>query len=146
MYDNHEEAGSVETKVEPEASVPAGSAYRVLFLKIDEEGTPRLWVKPHVLSAKIYDRRTALKYAAFEAQKFAESPTDMVVAVLSPNGRCISVLGRTGKPVRPVVAMRIRRALVTLVPNDVKVKRRTSRPLGRSVTRAAVRKRRTSRR
>lgn len=146
MSDNQEEAVPVETKAEPEAAASTGLAYKVLVLKIDEEGAASLWLKPHVLPAKIYDRRTALRYAAHEAQKFSESPIDLVVAVLNPNGRCISVVGRTGKPVRPIVAMRIRRALTTLMPNDVKPRRRTSRPLGRSVARAAVRKRRTSRR
>lgn len=145
MSDTHEEAVPAETKAEPEAAAPEGPAYKVLVLKIDEEGATSVWIRPHVLSAKIYDRRTALRYAAHEAQKFAESPLDLVVAVLNPNGRCISVLGRTGKPVRPIVAMRIRRALLTLMPGDVKVRRRTSRPIGRSVTKASPRKRRTSR-
>lgn len=146
MSDTHEEAAPVETKTEPEASAPAGLAYKVLILKINEEGVASLWVRPHVLSSKVYDRRTALKYAAHEAQKFAESTVDMMVAVVNPNGRCISVLGRTGKPVRPTIAMRVRKTLATLMPDDVKPRRRTSRPLGRSVARAAVRKRRTSRR
>jgi hypothetical protein len=139
MYEVHAPGSEV-----PASEAAAGPSYKVLFLKIDEAGAASLWLKPHVLSAKIYDRRTAFKYAAHEAQKFAESSIELVVAVINPMGRCIAVLGQTGRPVRPGVAMRVRKALATLMPSEIRVRRRTSRPIGRSVAKAAARKRRTS--
>jgi hypothetical protein len=140
MSDNEE----VETERAPVE--PAGQAYKIVFLKVDETGAPALLKSAQVLPAKVYDRRTAIKYAAFEAQRLSTtSLTERLVAVVSPNGRCIAVLaGGTGKPVRPLIAMRTKRALATLLPSDVKVRRRTSRSL--SVSRPARLKRRTSRR
>jgi hypothetical protein len=128
-------------------AVHTGQVYKIVFLKLDEQGAPVLWgARSTTLPAKVYDRRTAIKYAAFEAQRLSTtSLTERLVAVVSPNGRCIAVLaGGTGKPVRPLIAMRTKRALATLLPSDVKVRRRTSRSL--SVSRPARLKRRTSRR
>lgn len=135
------------TEERPAEPAPLGSAYKVVFLKIDEQGAPALWgARMHMLSSKIYDRRTAIKYATFEAQQLpAGGLADLLIAVINPNGRCIAVIaGVTGKPVRPLIAMRTKRALATLLPGDVVVRRRTSRPL--SVARPARSRRRTSRR
>lgn len=121
---------------------PEGQVYKVVFLRVDDTGAASLWAKPHVLSAKVYDRRTALKYAAYEAQKFGDSLLDLLIAVVSPVGRCVAVLGKSGKPVRPIVSLRVKRSLASLLPGDVKPRRRTSRPVGRQ---KPTRKRRTSR-
>lgn len=118
------------------APEPAGQSYKIVFLRMNELGVPSIWggksgdAPPHALPAKVYDRKTAIKYATFEAQRLSTaSLAELLVAVVSPNGRCIAVLaGGTGKPVRPLIALRTRRALVTLLPGDVKVRRRTSRP------------------
>jgi len=142
MSDTHEETVAA---VEKTKSEPQGPAYQIVFLKVDEMGAASLWLKPHTLSAKVYDRRTAIKYAAYEIQKFSEGYIDPVVAVINPAGRCVAVLGRAGKPVRPVVSLRVKKALTTLMPDVVKPRRRTSRPLGRSAAKASTKKRRTSR-
>lgn len=121
--------------------VVIGNAYKVVFLKVDEHGSFSLVGRAHVLSTKVYDRRTALRYAAFEA-----SAPDVLVALISPVGRCIVVLaGGTRKPVKPTVSLRAKRALKTLMPEDVKVRRRTSRPSASAVAKASLRRRRTSR-
>ena len=121
--------------------VVIGNAYKVVFLKVDEHGSFSLVGRAHVLSTKVYDRRTALRYAAFEA-----SAPDVLVALISPVGRCIVVLaGGTWKPVKPTVSLRTKRALKTLMPEDVKVRRRTSRPSASAVAKASLRRRRTSR-
>jgi len=147
MSDNNE----AETPATPDGSADssaltnAGPAYKMVFLKLDAEGVPTLWGSRWVsLSAKIYDRRTALKYAAFEAQRVpAGSVAEILIALVNPGGRCIAVLsGGTGKPVRPLIATRTKRALVTLMPGDVVARRRTSRPVTRSVKKAAQGKRR----
>jgi len=143
MSDNEE----VEVERAPE---PAGQAYKIVFLRTDETGTPSIWAgksgngQPHALPAKIYDRKTAIKYATYEAQRLSTtSLIELLVAVVSPNGRCIAVLaGGTGKPVRPLTALRTKRALATLLPGDVKARRRTSRPVTKRIVRP---KRRTSR-
>ena len=141
MSDNETEAVPIEV------ATPVGQAYKIVFLKVDETGAPALLKSAQVLPAKVYDRRTAIKYAAFEAQQLSTaSLTERLVAVVNPNGRCIAVLaGGTGKPVRPLVAMRTKRALATLLPSDVKVRRRTSRPATRSVAKAARKRRMTGR-
>lgn len=141
MSDNEE----VETERAPVE--PAGQAYKIVFLKVDETGAPALLKSAQVLPAKVYDRRTAIKYATYEAQRLSTSSlAELLVAVVSPNGRCIAVLaGGTGKPVRPLVAMRTKRALVTLMPGDVKARRRTSRPATRSIAKAARKRRMTGR-
>lgn len=141
MSDNAEGVAE-ELPAEP---APLGSAYKVVFLKLDEQGAPALWgARTHTLSSKIYDRRTAIKYATFEAQQLpAGGLAELLIAVINPNGRCIAVIaGVTGKPVRPLIAMRTKRALATLLPGDVRVRRRTSRP---ATMKASPRKRRTSR-
>lgn len=131
MSDTADDA-TVEDQPEPEAPPSGANAYKVILLKLDEQGMPALWgTKRHTLSAKIYDRKTAIKYAVYEAQQQpASSLAEMIFAVVSPAGRCIAVLaGGTGKPVRMLVALRTKRALATLLPADVVVRRRTSRPL-----------------
>lgn len=131
----------VEEQPEPQPS--ATSAYKVISLKLDEKGVPALWGKRHTLSAKIYDKKTALRFAINEAQQVpSDSVVDTLFALVSPAGRCTAVLvGGSGKPARGIVALRTKRALMQLAPQDVVVRRRTSRPL--TSTRPA--KRRTSR-
>jgi len=151
MVDNNE----AETPSAPDESANsgaltvAGPAYKMVFLKLDAEGVPTLWGQRWTsLSAKIYDRRTAMKYAVFEAQRVpAGSVAEILVALINPGGRCIAVLsGGTGKPVRPLIALRTKRALPTLMPGDVVARRRTSRPLAAPRSRRpAAAKRRTSR-
>jgi hypothetical protein len=129
-------------------AVHTGQVYKIVFLKLDEQGAPVLWgARSTTLPAKVYDRRTAIKYATYEAQRLSTSSlAELLVAVVSPNGRCIAVLaGGTGKPVRPLVAMRTKRALVTLMPGDVKARRRSSRPVTRSIAKAARKRRMTGR-
>lgn len=132
---------------EPETQPTGESAFKVILLKLDEQGVPALWgAKRHTLPAKVYDRKTAIKYAVHEAQQLSTaSLAELIFAVVSPNGRCVAVLaGGTGKPVRPLIALRTKRALAALLPGDVVVRRRTSRPL--SASRPARPRRRTSRR
>jgi hypothetical protein len=134
-----ENAAATEDHPEPAPS-PGEHAFKVVPLKLDEQGMPALWGKRHTLSAKVYDRKTAIKYAIHEAQQVSSaSLAELLFAVVSPNGRCVAVLaGGTGKPVRPLIALRTKRVLVALMPDEVKVRRRTSRPL-------TARRRRSSR-
>ena len=135
--------------VSQNAVAPVEQVFRIVYLKLDDQGVPMLTssVGKQVLPAKIYDRKTALKFATYEAQRLpTNSVTELLLAVISPMGRCIAVLaGGTGKPVRPLVAMRTKRALATLLPGDMKVRRRTSRPATRSVAKAARKRRMTGR-
>jgi hypothetical protein len=129
---------------------PAGQAFKVVYLKLDEQGVPAFWGgRWTTLSTKIYDRKTALKFATHEAQRLpSNSVAEMLIALISPSGRCIAVLaGGTGKAVRPLVALRTKRALVTLMPDDVKVRRRTSRPAtaSRSIAQPGRKRRMTGR-
>jgi hypothetical protein len=125
-----------------------GNAFAVLALRVDVvdgKHSFSLMRLPAHLPMRIYDRRTAIRYGTVEAEKLTVV-ADTVVAVVSPVGRVIAVLvGGSGKPARPTIAMAVKRALPGLV-RGVVGRRRSSRPLGRSVTRAAGRKRRTSRR
>jgi len=137
--------------VSQNAVAPVEQVFRIVYLKLDDQGVPMLTssVGKQLLPAKIYDRKTALKLAAYEAQRLpTNSVTELLLAVISPMGRCIAVLaGGTGKPVRPLVALRTKRALATLMPDDVKVRRRTSRPVtaSRSVAKPGRKRRMTGR-
>ena len=133
--------------VETEPAAHAGNAFKVILLKLDEQGVPALWgTKRHTLPAKVYDRKTAIKYAVHEAQQLSTSSlAELIFAVVSPNGRCVAVLaGGTGKSVRPLIALRTKRALAALLPDDVVVRRRMSRSF--SGARLVRPRRRTSRR
>jgi hypothetical protein len=131
---------------EPEPQPSIGSVFKVIYLKLDEQGVPALSGKPTELSSKVYDKKTAQKFAAHAAQQLpSNSITETLVALVSPAGRCIEVLaGGTGRAVRPLVALRTKRALATLMPNEVVARRRTSRPLA-GIRPARAGKRRTSR-
>jgi len=147
---------SVETEAETEptpperpavaVAAPAVPAWQVWHLIVNAD-TGELTVKgePAQLNIKVYDRGTAVRFAAFEARK-SPGPPESRFVVTSPVGRCIAVLaGGTGKPVKSTVAFRTKRALAGVLPTRVVRTRRTSRVPGRSVTRA-VQRRRTSRR
>jgi hypothetical protein len=114
-----------------ETAPPTEQAFKVISLRLDEKGVPALWGKRHTLSAKIYDKKTALRYAVHEAQQVpSDSVVDTLFTLVSPTGRCTAVLvGGSGKAARGIVALRTKRALVQLAPQDVVVRRRTSRPL-----------------
>lgn len=135
-----------ENDTPPELPQPADAAYKVVYLKLDGQGVPAIADEPTRLPAKVYDKRTALKYAVHLAQQIpANSITERFVALVSPAGRCMEVLaGGTGRPVRPLVALRTKRALASLMPNEVVTRRRTSRPLA-GIRPARAGKRRTSR-
>lgn len=136
-----------EPTEQSEPKPTTGSVYRVVYLKLDGQGVPTLGEKPVELSAKVYDKKTAQKYAAHAAQQLpSNSISETLVALVSPAGRCIEVLaGGTGRPVRALVAMRTKRVLATLMPNEVVARRRTSRPLVGVRPSARPGRRRTSR-
>lgn len=144
--EEHSDEETETTEREPEpAPQPAERAFVVIPLSLGATGELSFKMQRHVLPTKVYDRSTAMKYAAHEARRWpGDSPTEMLYALINPSGRCVGVLaGGTGKAVRPIVALRVRKALVANVPELVKMRRRTSRVPSRSVAR--VGRRRTSR-
>jgi len=98
--------------------------FLVVELRTDVNGvshaTPR-----HFLPAKVYQRSTAIKWTAYEAKKYHP---DLLLVVVGPGGRGIAVVhGSTGKPAKPLVSLRAKRAVVEALPGP-KRQRRTSRP------------------
>lgn len=122
---------SVDEVSAEETAPPVEQAFKVIPLRLDDQGVAALAGNRHVLSAKIYDKKTAMRFAVHEAQKVpAHSLVDMLFAVVSPTGRCIAVLmGTSGKMVQGTKLLRTKRTLMQLAPNDVVARRRTSRPL-----------------
>jgi len=123
-----------------------GDAYRLVFLKIDSEGVISISGSVRSLTTKIYDRRTAIRFAAHEIQEAPVGVAEQIVAVVGPNGRALAVLAASGKPVRAALALRTKRALSGLLPNDIQPRRRTSRTPVDRLSKGSEAKRRTSRR
>lgn len=101
--------------------------FLVVELRTDVHGvshaTPR-----HFLPAKVYQRSTAIKWAAYEAKKYHP---DLLLVVVAPGGRGIAVVhGSTGKPAKPLVSLRAKRAVTESLPGS-KRQRRTSRPVSK---------------
>lgn len=119
--------------------IPRGeSGFKVVELRTDVQGIPHL-TERHFLPAKVYQRSTAVRWAAYEAKRF--SP-EVLIVVVDPSGRGVAVLhGGTGKPAKPIVSLRAKRAVAELLPG-AKRRRRTSRPATR---RSVVKKRMVSR-
>lgn len=120
--------------------------FRVVFVEpnLDPSSAPfRLSeASSHHLPIKVYNRQTATRYAANEVAKFPPA-RNMFAALINQSGRCVAVLGASGRAANPLTATRIKRVLATM-PGMVVVRRRTSRPA--SARPAKAMKRRMTRR
>lgn len=110
---------------EPALVIPRGEqGFRVVELRTDVQGIAHA-TERHFLPAKVYQRSTAIKWAAYGAKDF---PSDVLIVVVDPSGRGVAVLqGGTGKPAKPLVSLRAKRAVAEILPG-AKRRRRTSRP------------------
>lgn len=111
----------------PEAAKANGErSYRVAELGLDASGHPRATVK-WTLPSRVYDRRTALKFAAYEARKLPRDG-DGVLLIIDPGDRFIEVLAMgSGRRVSCHVATRASRMAGELLGLR-KPRRRTTRP------------------
>ena len=123
------ETAEVELPPDPPPAPPAVRAttepgYRVVELRTDVEGRSHA-VEKHFLPQKVYQRSTAVRWTAYEAKHL--DPT-LLLVLIDPSGRGVAVLhGGSGRPTKPLVALRAKRAVAELLPG-VRRKRRTSRP------------------
>jgi hypothetical protein len=128
MDENQPVAESTDQSA-PSLSIPRGErGFRVVELRTDVQGIAHV-AERHFLPEKVYQRSTAIKWTAYEAKRF--SP-EVLIVVVDPGGRGVAVLhGGTGKPAKPLVSLRAKRAVAEILPG-AKRRRRTSRPASKA--------------
>jgi len=107
---------------------PVDRSYRVVIVQAADGGTYKIDHRSW-LSTRVYDRRVAIRYAAFEAKQMVDSSSRPMLALIDPAGRMLGMFhAGSGRPAAAHVVRVVRKLL----------RESTGRP-------TAVRKKKTSR-